>query len=144
MQFDGRDLNRRAMRITAIIEKGPDGFFSVQSERKVGRYYFGGYGEDVKSAKLDFLESVRESLEGAAKEGESIPDKIDVTFRYDIPSFFNCFDYLNVSKFAEYAGINESRMRAYKSGLSYPGEKTMRKIRKAIEEIGAELSAASV
>ena len=132
------------MRIVAIIEKGPDGYFSVQSERKVGRYFFGGYGDNVKAAKLDFLESVRESLEGAVKEGAEVPDKIDVTFRYDIPSFFNCFDYLNVSKFAEYAGINESRMRAYKSGLAYPGEKTMRKIRKAIEAIGAEISAASV
>ena len=132
------------MRIVAIIEKGPDGFFSVQSERKVGRYYFGGYGDNVKAAKLDFLESVRESLAGAAKEGAEVPDKIDVTFRYDIPSFFNCFDYLHVSKFAEYAGINESRMRAYKSGLAYPGEKTMRKIRKAIEDIGAELSAATI
>ena len=110
------------MRIVAIIEKGPDGYFSVQSERKVGRYFFGGYGDNVKAAKLDFLESVRESLEGAVKEGAEVPDKIDVTFRYDIPSFFNCFDYLNVSKFAEYAGINESRMRAYKSGLAYPRE----------------------
>lgn len=132
------------MRIVAVIEKGPDGFFSVRSERKVGRYYFGGYGENVKDAKLDFLASVRESLESAAKEGVEVPDKIDVTFRYDIPSFFNCFDYLNVSKFAEYAGINESRMRAYKSGLAYPGEKTMQKIRKAVESIGAELHAASI
>ena len=71
-----------------------------------------------------------------------MPPKIDISFRYDIPSFFNYFDFLNVSKFAEYAGINESRMRAYKSGLAYPGEKTTRKIMKAIESIGAEISSA--
>ena len=132
------------MRIVAIIEKGPDGYFSVQSERKVGRYFFGGYGDNVKAAKLDFLESVRESLEGAVKEGAEVPDKIDVTFRYDIPSFFNCFDYLNVSKFAEYAGINESRMRAYKSGVAFPGEKTTRKILEAVHNIVREMSAASL
>ena len=114
------------MQINAIIEKGPDGFFSIRSEQKVGRYFFGGYGESVKSAKEDFLESVRESLEGAAKEGGITPSKIDVSFKYDIPSFFNYFDFLNVSKFAEFAGINESRMRAYKSGLAYPGERTAR------------------
>lgn len=130
------------MQIIAIIEKGSDGFFSIRSEQKVGRYFFGGYGETVRAAKEDFLESVKESLEGAAKEGSQTPQSIDVSFKYDVPSFFNYFDYLNVSKFAEFAGINESRMRAYKSGLAYPGEKTTRKILKAIETIGKEISAA--
>ena len=132
------------MQIVAIIEKGSDGFYSIRSEQKVGRYYFGGYGEDVKSAKEDFLASVRESLEGAAKEGTQIPVEIDITFRYDLPSFFNYFDYLNVSKFAEYAGINESRMRAYKSGIAFPSEKTTHKIMKAIEQIQKDISAASL
>lgn len=132
------------MQIVAIIEKGSDGFFSIRSEQKVGRYYFGGYGESVKAAKEDFIESVRESMAGAAKEGTGIPVAVDIAFRYDIPSFFNYFDYLNVSKFAEYAGINESRMRAYKSGLAYPGERTTRKIMKAIESIGKEISAARI
>lgn len=130
------------MQIIAIIEKGSDGFFSIRSEQKVGRYFFGGYGETVRAAKEDFLESVKESLEGAAKEGSQTPQSIDVSFKYDVPSFFNYFDYLNVSKFAEFAGINESRMRAYKSGLAYPGEKTTRKILKAIETIGKEISTA--
>lgn len=132
------------MQIVAIIERGSDGFYSVRSEQKVGRYYFGGYGEDVKSAKEDFLTSVRESLDGAAKEGAQIPVGIDISFRFDLPSFFNYFDYLNVSKFAEYAGINESRMRAYKSGIAFPGEKTTRKIMKAIEQIRQDLLSASI
>lgn len=61
------------MQIVAIIEKGPDGYYSIQSEHKVGRYYFGGYGESVKAAKQDFLTSVKESLEGAANEGTETP-----------------------------------------------------------------------
>ena len=132
------------MQIVSIIERGSDGFYSVRSEQKVGRYYFGGYGEDVKSAKEDFLASVRESLDGAAREGAQIPVGIDISFRFDLPSFFNYFDYLNVSKFAEYAGINESRMRAYKSGLAFPGEKTTRRIMKAIEQIRQDLLSASI
>lgn len=132
------------MQIVAIIEKGKDGFYSIRSEQKIGRYFFGGYGDNVKDAKEDFLSSVKESMEGAAAEGVETPSQADVTFKYDIPSFFNCFDYLNVSKFAEYAGINESRMRAYKSGIAYPGEKTTRKIMKAIESIGKDISAAII
>ena len=132
------------MEIVAIIEKGSDGFFSIRSEQKIGRYFFGGYGDSVKEAKEDFLLSVQESISGAASDGRKIPPKVDITFKYDIPSFFNYFDYLNVSKFAEYAGINESRMRAYKSVLACPGEKTTRKIMKAIESIGKEISSASI
>lgn len=132
------------MQIVAIIEKGSDGFYSIRSEQKVGRYFFGGYGDNVREAKEDFLMSVEESMKGAVSEGVEIPEKVDVTFKYDIPSFFNYFDYLNVSKFAEYAGINESRMRAYKSGIAYPGEKTTRKIMKAIESIGKEISSANI
>lgn len=132
------------MKIVAIIEKGKDGFYSIRSEQKIGRYFFGGYGDNVKEAKEDFLSSVKESMAGAATEGVETSDQTEVTFKYDIPSFFNCFDYLNVSKFAEFAGINESRMRAYKSGIAYPGEKTLRKIMKAIESIGKDLSAVSI
>ena len=89
------------MQIVAIIEKGPDGYYSIRSEQKVGRYFFGGYGESVKAAKEDFVVSVRESLDAATKEGTVPPSSYDISFKYDIPSFFNYFDYLNVSKFAE-------------------------------------------
>ena len=77
------------MQIVAIIEKGSDGFYSIRSEQKVGRYFFGGYGDDVKSAKEDFMESVNESFKEAAKEGVQMPESIEVSFKYDIPSFFN-------------------------------------------------------
>lgn len=63
-------------------------------------------------------------------------------FRYDIPSFFNYFDWINISAFAKQAGINESKMRAYKAGLSTASEKTMSKIRNTIKDMCAAMSAA--
>ena len=129
------------MKITAIIERGTDGYYSVRSEEKVGRFYFGGFGDTVKAAKADFQSSIKESMADAKEEGATIQESLNIVFRYDIPSFFNYFDYLNVSKFAEFAGINESKMRAYKCGVAYPGEKTTRKIMQAIERIGQDLSA---
>ncbi len=127
------------MKVVAIIERGSDGFYSVWSDDKIGRYHFGGFGDNVKQAKEDFRASVNESLEEARKEGVPTPSIVDIVFKYDMPSFFNYFDFLNVSKFAEYAGINESKMRAYKCGAAYPGEKTTRKIMKAIDRIGQDL-----
>lgn len=128
------------MKIVAIIEKGSDGLYSVRSEQNVGRSYFGGFGESVKVAKADFMESVTEAF---AEAGQSL-EGVTIAYTYDVPSFFNAFDYLNASKFAAYAGINESKMRQYKAGVAYPNEKTMAKILSAAHRIGEELLSLSL
>ncbi len=118
--------------------------FSIRSEQKIGNHYFGGFGESVEIAKEDFLESIQEVIEESKEEGIDTQEDIQVSYQFDIPSFFNYFDYLNVSKFAELAGINESKMRQYKCGLAYPGEKVTRRIASAIRKIATDFSAISL
>ena len=134
--------------VTAIIERGSDGIFSIWSEQSLGDFCFGGYGQSVVEAKNDFQQSVQEALQEARKADDAfldpIYDHIRISFKYDIPSFFNYFDWINVSKFADYAGINESKMRQYKSGLSYPGEKTSKKIFSAIRLIREDFNSISL
>jgi len=135
----------KALKIKAIVERGADGLYSVYSEDHFGNSFLGGYGDSVEKAKTDFLESIKEAINEQQADDKAAPnfDGISVEYRYDIPSFFNFFDFINVSKFAEYVGINESKMRAYKSGVSYPGEKTTSKIFKAVKQLGKEFSVAS-
>ena len=135
-----------SVKITAIVERGSDGLYSVYSNDHFGNSFFGGYGDSVEKAKADFFESIKEAIHEQLAENQTAPqlEDISVTYRYDIPSFFNYFDFINVSKFAEYVGINESKMRAYKSGVSYPGEKTTKKIVEAAHAIAAELSATTL
>ena len=131
------------MRVNCVVEKGSDGLFAVYSEDHIGKSYFGGFGENVNEAKEDFLASIREAIEEESQAGNKVPrfEDIRVCYHYDVPSFFYYFDFINVSKFAAYAGINESKMRAYKSGVAYPGEKTTARILKAVKAIGNDLSA---
>ena len=131
------------MTVNCIVEKGSDGLFAVYSDDHIGKSYFGGFGESVSEAKEDFLASIREAIEEETMEGNEVPrfEEVKVCYHYDVPSFFNYFDFINVSKFAAYAGINESKMRAYKSGVAYPGEKTTARILKAVKAIGNDLSA---
>ena len=133
-------------KIKAIIEKGTDGRYSVYSKDHFGNSYFGGFGDSVAGAKEDFMESVREAIEEETAENRPvcIIEDVVVEYSYDIPSFFNLFDFINVSRFAEYAGVNESKMRAYKSGVSFPGEKTTDKILRAVRHIGEELTAVTL
>ena len=122
--------------------------FSVWSDMSFGTYCFGGYGESVEEAKDDFLKSVHEALQEARLSDDAFfapeYDQVRISYKYDIPSFFNYFDWINVSKFADYAGINESKMRQYKSGLSYPGERTSKKIFSAIRRIRDDFNSISV
>ncbi len=127
------------MKITAIIEKGRDGMYSVRCEEHIENHYFGGFGSSVAEAKEDFAESIEE-----VRMAFDCPPEVDVLYHYDMPSFFNEFDCLNVSKFAKYAGINESKMRQYKSGVAFPSEKTLNKIMDAAKRIGTELSSVSL
>ena len=132
------------MRIIAIIEKGSDGLFSVRSEQKIGNHYFGGFGESVEIAKADFIDSIQEVMEESRAEGIDVPGEVQVTYQLDIPSFFNYFDYLNVSKFAELAHVNESKMRQYKCGAAYPGEKVTKRIASAIRKIANDFGEATL
>lgn len=130
------------MKVTAIIEKNSDKFFSIYTEEDIPGYTFGGYGESVIEAKEDYMTSIQEMREISSEEGKEFPDNIEVEFRYDIPSFFNYFDWINISAFAKKAGINESKMRAYKAGISTASEKTLDKIRATIKDMCSALSAA--
>lgn len=133
-------------KVKAVVEKGSDGLFSVYSDDHFGNSFFGGFGDSVAKAKEDFLESIKESINEQLSEGKIVPafEDIDVEYRYDIPSFFDFFDFINVSRFAEYAGINESKMRAYKSGITYPSEKTTLKIVEAAHSIAAALESTTL
>lgn len=135
------------MKILAIVEKGKDGLYSIYTEAEIAGHGFGGFGESVEIAKKDFMESIQEVKEMITTERGSAPEEftdLKVEFKYDLEAFFNYFDWINASKFAAYAGINESKMRQYKTGVAFAGEKTTNKILKAIKKLGAELSAASL
>lgn len=135
------------MVITAIIEKNDDGFYAISSEDVIAGCHFCGYGYSAQEAKSDFFAGIKESLDTAKELGREVPvspDDISVEFRYDLPSFFNCFEWINISAFAKQAGINESKMRAYKAGLATASEKTVNKILSTVKAMGAALSAASL
>lgn len=136
------------MTVLAIVEKGQDGLYSVWSDQCFGHHFFGGYGVSVEEAKRDFLASVNEALVECRKEDDSFIgpeyDEIRVSYRFDIPSFFNYFDWINVSEFARCAGINESKMRQYKNGLAFPGERTTRKIMATVKKMQTDFASVSM
>lgn len=129
------------MKATALIEKGKDGSFTIFTPDLKSTII--GEGDTVLEAKADFENTVKEVLETYEETGEPIPEELqNITFeyKYDMPSFLNCYNYLNMTKLADRAGINPSLMRQYKRG-QYVSEKQASKIQEAVHKIGRELLA---
>ena len=130
------------MKVTVIIEKAKDGYYSCYVEDDLPGFGLSGFGESAEAAKEDMMKTYQEMKEIQAEEGKEVPE-LEFTYKYDMQSFFDYFSFLNVSKVAELAGINPSLMRQYTSGVANAGQKQYDKIRVAVERISKELSAAT-
>ncbi len=131
------------MKTIALIEKGKDGTFGIFTP-DIGSTII-GEGATVAEAKADFENSVKEVV--ASYEGMKLPEelnRIEFEYRYDIASIFDYYNWINVTKFAEVAGMNASLLRQYKKGLAYVSEAQVRKIEKALHKAGNELRTAQL
>lgn len=124
------------------IVMGKDGFYSCYMEEEFPDFALFGYGNTAKEAKEDFLESYKEISEMLREEGKEVP-QLNFEWHYDMEAFFNYFDFLNISKVADAAGINQSLMRKYAAGIVTPGENQYQKLYGAIRSIVSELATAA-
>lgn len=130
------------MKVTAIMEKTKDGYYSCYVEEDLPGFGLSGFGDTAEAAKEDMMKAYQEIKEMQEEEGKKVPE-LEFTYKYDMQSFFDYFSFLNVTKVAELAGINPSLMRQYTSGVTNAGQKQYDKIRVAVERISKELSAAT-
>ena len=80
------------MDITALIERGEDGKYSIFIENKDFPYGIIGTGATVQTAMEDFEEGLQEMKEYVESTGSSFPE-ISISFKYDIPSFLQEYAY---------------------------------------------------
>jgi predicted RNase H-like HicB family nuclease len=129
------------MKTIALIEKGKDGTFGIFTPDL--QHTIIGQGETVMEAKADFGNSVKEVLASYTEIGKQLPvelQALEFEFRFDVASLFDFYKFINVSKFAEEAGINASLMRQYKSGNQYISENQVLKIEAALHKIAREFA----
>lgn len=122
------------MKITIIVEKATDGSFSCYMKEDIPSVGLFGYGDTAEDAKNDLLESYKEIKE----MNISVPE-LDFTFQYDLQSFFDYFNMINVSKLAEKAGINASLLRQYRIGKKKASENQYLKLKECVHSLGDDL-----
>jgi len=131
------------MKHKAIVELWDDGTYSIYVP-DMENHSLNAQGKTVAEAKKNLLSAIEDYITMYKESGNSVPKEIDnpvFEFKYDLASFFDYFDWINISKLAVKAKINPSLMRQYKSRVTYASEKQSEKIQRSIHKLGEELLA---
>lgn len=129
------------MKVTAIIERGQDGRYSVYIEQKKYPYGIIGTGASVKEAKEDFEAGYKEMKQYVESLGDWF-EEAELSFKYDIPSFLQDFAFaFSLAGLERITGVNQKQLGHYISGYRKPSGKTVRKIEEGIHAFSAQLAA---
>lgn len=127
--------------VTAIIERGTDGRYSVFIEDKDYPYGVIGTGATVKEAEADFMEGY-EDMRLFVEESDGEFEAAEFVFKYDVPSFLQAFAFaFSLAGLERITGINQKQLGHYISGFRHPSPTTVRKIESAIHSFSEQLAA---
>lgn len=123
---------------TAIIEKTNDGFTGYFKDLD-GIASAGDSIEEIKSSLREALGYQLEYLNEKVKKADSIED-VEIEYMIDLEQFFEYYNMINKSAFAEYIGLNKSLFRQYTKGLVGISDKKLFQITEGLHRLGQELN----
>jgi predicted RNase H-like HicB family nuclease len=130
------------MKLKAIVELWDNGTYSIYVTN-AKKHNISAQGKSTEEAKANLLDAINDYAAMYKETGKPVPREIagpEFEYRYDMASFFNYFNWINVGNLAKKAGINASLLRQYKNKLSFASEKQTKKIQECINSLGNELA----
>lgn len=99
-------------------------------------------GSSVHTEGNSFNELIENMLEALdlATESDRAHCMEDLTFSYDLKSFFMFYKVLNATVLSERIGMNQSLLAQYISGKKKPSPRQSQRILNGVRQIGRELS----
>ncbi len=127
-------------KVTIKVTKNGKHGFICSCDHPFKDFDLGGSGDTIAEAKQDCFKFYNEMKEYT---NTNLPE-LEVTWVYDLPSFFKNFDFLNATKVAEYAGMSPSNFRHYTAGSKLITETQLARISEAISSIANELKTSNI
>ena len=131
------------MKLKAIVELWDNGTYSIYVTN-AKKHNISAQGNSVDEAKSNLLEAINEYIAMYKQIDKPVPKEIvnpEFEYKYDLASFFNYFNWINVSNLAKKTGINASLLRQYKNKITFASENQTKKIQHSINLLGNELAA---
>jgi predicted RNase H-like HicB family nuclease len=124
----------------AVIEKA-DANYSAYVEELTG---VGGVGDTLDEVKTSLEEALVVLKEACIDYGDPIPEELQgeyqIVFRMDTKSFLQMYcKIFTKSALERLTGINQKQLWHYANGLSKPRPAQVKKIERALHQLGEEL-----
>ncbi len=123
-------------KVKFIVQKEDVGY-SATSE--VGNLFIGTDGDTYDELVSNILEATN-----LAFEEDGIEFTVEeLSFEYDLDSFFHFYKVINVKALSERIGMNQSLLAQYIRGIKKPSPDQIKRILKGVQQIGKELTEVS-
>ena len=100
-------------------------------------------GNNANEVTQSLKELIQDHLDNEGKEQQFWQNvKVEnITFEYvyDLTAIFDVISAVKINSLADLAGINQSLMRQYASGVKYPSVQQAQKIQVAVKQLGQKL-----
>lgn len=123
---------------TAVIEKTSTGFSGYFKE--VDGVITAA--DTIMETKKELEDALKTYLDYLKEKGLSTLEIKNVTINYvvDLQQFFEYFDMIKKSSFADYIGVNRSLFRQYTTGLTDLSDKRLLHISKGLHKLAKDIS----
>jgi predicted RNase H-like HicB family nuclease len=105
-------------------------------------------GKTVEEVTLNLKDLIQDHLDHEGKmqaewQGVKVED-IKFEYVYDLTKLFDVLSAVKINSIADLAGINQSLMRQYASGVKYPSPQQAKRIQEAVHLLGKKLMQVSM
>ena len=119
----------KKIKVELVIEKGGDDLWGSVK-----------YNDNLITDSGQNIPELEEKFKKLLNDFEGVDiDKIEFIHLYDVYALFQEFDFLNISKIADRAGINPGLMRQYASGVKHPSLARAKEIENVLHELAAQM-----
>ena len=123
-------------KVKFIVQKEDVGY-SATSE--LGNLFIGTDGDTYDELVSNILEATN-----LAFEEDGIEFTVEeLSFEYDLDSFFHFYKVINVKALSERIGMNQSLLAQYIRGIKKPSPAQIKRILMGVQQIGKELTEVS-
>ena len=119
-------------RIQLIIEAG------AESDNQSGFWGRLTYEDNLIVDQAETVEALQQNMKQFLLDFHDLSD-VEFEVAYDLYAFFEHYAYLKISKIADYAGLNPSLLRHYKSQTKFPSAEQVKRIETAVHRLANEL-----
>ena len=105
-------------------------------------------GKTVEEVTHNLKDLIQDHLDHEGKtqvewQGVKVED-IKFEYVYDLTELFDVLSAVKINSIADLAGINQSLMRQYASGVKYPSPQQAKRIQEAVHQLGKKLMEVSI